>query len=100
MKRGGEGWPELGHLHAVSGKKGEARKILEELKSRKPPPSYAIAFVYAGLGDREQTLAWLDRAYQGHLGFQSVSIRADPYFDDLRSDTRFSDLLRRIGLPP
>ncbi len=56
----------LGHAYAVSGKKAEALKIIEELKdlsARSYVPPYNIAVVYAGLGEKDQAFAWLERAY-------------------------------------
>ena len=59
---------------------------------------YSIASVYARLGDKEQTLNWLEKAYQQHDAY-IVYLKIDPQFDSLRSDPRVTDLLRRIGLP-
>jgi hypothetical protein len=49
-----------------------------------------------GLGEKEQALHWLERAYEegaGHMG-----LKVDPTWDSLRSEPRFQDLLRRMGL--
>ncbi len=64
---GGDARMHLAHLYAVMGKPVEARKLLHEMEN--PPPGnfvspYDIASVYAGLGEKEQTLAWMDRAYK------------------------------------
>ena len=56
-----------------------------------------IATVYAGLGEKEEALAWLDKAYEARSDF-IVFIKVDLAWDGLRSDPRFQDLLRRIGL--
>jgi hypothetical protein len=56
-----------------------------------------IATVYAGLGEKEEALAWLEKAYEARSDF-IVFIKVDPAWDDLRSDPRFQDVLRRIGL--
>jgi hypothetical protein len=59
---------------------------------------YDIAVVYAGLGERDQALAWLERAYQERCGFITV-LKVDPRLDSLRSDPRFQDLVRRMNFP-
>ena len=91
----------LGHVYAVSGRKTEARKILAELQ-RLSEHSYVqatdVALVYAGLGDKDKVFAWLDKAYEEH-SFALSNLKVEPRFDLLRSDQRFADLLRRIGLP-
>ncbi|MEE9234307.1 MAG: protein kinase [Candidatus Acidoferrales bacterium] len=95
---------QLGHTYATAGRRDEARKILEELKrkaARGQVWSYGMAALYAGLGDREQALQWLERAldeemYEMHL---VGLIRVDPLLDPLRSDPRFQDLLRRMNFP-
>jgi hypothetical protein len=55
-----------------------------------------IALIYVGLGDQDQAMIWLDRAYEARF---KASILLRPAFDPLRSDARFKDLKRRIGLP-
>ncbi|HYG81577.1 MAG TPA: tetratricopeptide repeat protein, partial [Pyrinomonadaceae bacterium] len=92
----------LGHAHAVSGRRDEARRMLAELKdlskSERVPPE-EVARVYAGLGEKEQALTWLEKAYEEHSD-ALVFVRVDPAWDGLRSDPGFTDLLRRIGLAP
>ena len=87
---------ELGYLYAVVGRKDEAMAILDELKHR-IAPAFEIAVVHAGLGQREQALAWLEKAYERRDPFL-IYIGVDPNFDGLRSDRRFADLLRRLRL--
>jgi Flp pilus assembly protein TadD len=91
----------LGHVYAVSGKKAEARAVLDELKQRSRKeyvPADNIALVYAGLGEKDQAFTWLEKAYEEHA-FKMAWLKVEPYWDSLRSDPRFSDLLRRVGLP-
>jgi TolB-like protein/DNA-binding winged helix-turn-helix (wHTH) protein len=57
------------------------------------------AFLYAGLNDRDQAFAWLERAYQEH-DWCIVHLKDDPIWNRIRPDPRFNDLLRRVGLPP
>ncbi len=56
-----------------------------------------VAQLYAMLGEKEPTLQWLEKAYQDR-SFDLVTVKVDPIFDFLHSDSRFKDLLRRVGL--
>ena len=60
-----------------------------------PPAPFVNA--YLGLGDNEQALAWLERAYQEQSNILQL-IKVHPYFDPLRGDPRFVDLVHRVGL--
>jgi len=91
----------LGYAYAVLGKKGEARRLLDELKHRSTQeyvPAPNIALIYAGLGEKDQAFAWLDKGYKDR-SFQMQWIEIEPRWDSLRSDARFQDLMRRVGLP-
>ena len=93
---------ELAHAHAVSGKREEAQKELARLKEtaqHKYVPAYQIAAVYAGLGEKDQAFAWLDKAYDERSDLL-VNLKREQKFDDLRSDPRFAELLRHVGLAP
>jgi hypothetical protein len=61
--------------------------------------SYQHAEIYARLGEKDQAFAWLERAYEEHEMFLTI-VNVDPAFDDLRSDSRYVELLRRINLGP
>lgn len=91
---------EMGHTYAVAGRRKEAQAILDELaelsKTRHVSP-YLPAMVYTGLGDVEKAVQELTRAYTERAE-RLVYIAADPRFDRLRSDPRFLDLIRKIGL--
>ena len=90
----------LGHHYGLSGKPDEARKILDELNEMSAlryVPSYLIASIYAGLGDKDQAFGWLEKAFEERF-FLLIWIKGDPRFDSLRSDARYSDLLARLGL--
>jgi TolB-like protein/Tfp pilus assembly protein PilF len=92
----------IGRIYAVSGKKAEALKILEQLKeiSRKSYVSpYCFVIVYLGLGEKDQAFQWLERAYRERV-LDLSHLTVDPYFAGLRSDPRFIDLVRRIGIAP
>jgi serine/threonine protein kinase/Flp pilus assembly protein TadD len=91
----------LGHALGVSGFRVRAQKVLEELKTlsrrRYVPPEY-IAVVYEGLGDTDATFQWFEKAYQERSMHSWVY--PDPRHDPIRSDSRFKELMRRMGLPP
>jgi len=90
----------LGHVYGVSGKKAEARALLDELKQmslQEYVPAESIALVYVGLGEKDQAFAWLEKAY-GERSFGVAWLKVEPRWDSLRSDPRFADLLRRVGL--
>jgi TolB-like protein/DNA-binding winged helix-turn-helix (wHTH) protein/Flp pilus assembly protein TadD len=89
----------LAYAYAVSGQREEALKMVKDLEDRQSQHSSTdanIALIYVGLGDRDQAMIWLDKAYQARF---NPSILLRPAWDPLRSDARFQDLLRRIGLP-
>jgi TolB-like protein/DNA-binding winged helix-turn-helix (wHTH) protein/Tfp pilus assembly protein PilF len=88
----------LAYAYAVSGMRDEAERILDNLKSRSPQAfsNYPeIAMVYVGLGEKDQTMAWLEKAYAERV---SPWVLMRPCFNPMRSDPRFQDLLHRVGL--
>jgi TolB-like protein/DNA-binding winged helix-turn-helix (wHTH) protein/Flp pilus assembly protein TadD len=89
----------LGYVYAVAGRREEATQIIKDLEARdeqNPSVGADIALIYVGLGDHDQAMIWLNKAYEARF---KASILLRPAFDSLRSDVRFQDLLRRIGLP-
>jgi len=92
----------LGHVYAVSGNKSEARTVLDQLKQLSGQeyvqPTH-IAQIYAGLDERDQAFAWLEKGYE-ERSFQMQFIKIEPRWDSLRADPRFQDLMRRMGFPP
>jgi tetratricopeptide (TPR) repeat protein len=89
----------LARAYAASGRKAEAVGLLHDLNKRSAPGNaYApeIATIDAALGDKDQAMTWLEKAYEERFN-PSVLLR--PGFDPLRSDPRFQELERRIGLP-
>lgn len=92
----------IGYTYAVSGRRLEAQNVLAELhrlsKQRYVSP-YHMAMVYAGLGERDTTFIWLEKAYGDREGRLTI-LKFAPEFDRLRSDPRYEDLLRRVGLTP
>ena len=75
--------------------------VLNELKElpslEQSAPAFGIALIYVGLGEKDQALEWLKKAKTEHDPFL-IYIKADPNFDSLRSDSRFADLMRGVGL--
>ncbi len=91
----------LGHAYAVSGQRAEALKTIEELQqlsSQMYVPARGIAEIYIGLGDKERAFAWLDKALDQRNGWL-IHLKGNPRYDSLRTDPRYADLVRRIGLP-
>jgi tetratricopeptide (TPR) repeat protein len=89
----------LARAYAAAGKRQEATALLNDLRTRSADGySHAaeIAMVYAALGDKDQAMTWLNQAYEERFN-PGVLLRIG--FDPLRSDPRFQDLLRRVGLP-
>ena len=92
----------LGHAYAVSGKKSEALKILGELKEmskRRSVSPLDFAILYAGLGDKERALESLEKAAEERVGWL-INLKVDPRFAGLRTEARYTDLIRRLGLAP
>jgi tetratricopeptide (TPR) repeat protein len=92
----------IGYTYAVAGRVVEAQKVLQELQdlSRQRYVSpYHVAMVYAGLGEQDKTFEWLEKAYAEREGRMTI-LKSAPEFDSLRSDPRYADLVRRIGLTP
>jgi hypothetical protein len=93
----------FGYACGLAGRRAEADRALLKLKelaqqSYVPPLANALAFL--GLGQRDEVFKWLDRAYEERDCRRFLFLNVDPIFDPLRSDPRFEELLRRVGLPP
>jgi eukaryotic-like serine/threonine-protein kinase len=92
----------LGYGYAVSGRRAEALAMIKDLEARyerHEALGVDLASIYAGLGDKDQAFAWLEKDFQARSGFLPRVRWYVPY-ESLRSDPRFADLLRRIGLKP
>jgi TolB-like protein/Flp pilus assembly protein TadD len=93
---------DLGYGFAVSGKRAEALAVLKELEGKYEKHeaiAQDLAAVCAGLGEKDQAFAWLEKDFQARSGLLAW-IRWTPPFESLRDDPRYADLLRRIGLKP
>lgn len=91
----------LGHILAVSGDREGALRILAEFEKdsrRRFVPAFDSAMIYAGLGEKDRTFALLEEAYQENSSWL-FNMNHDPRLAPLRSDPRFRELTRKVGLP-
>jgi serine/threonine protein kinase/Tfp pilus assembly protein PilF len=91
---------ELREAFARSGIKGFYQKLLEQFKAgpQTEQDKVTIAELYARLGEKDQAFEWLEKAYAEHSD-GLVRLKEELGFDNLRSDPRYADLVRRVGLP-
>ncbi len=80
----------------MSGRRSEALKALQKRQRSAPP--IQIAWIYAALGDNDQAFQWLEKAYREHV-ISLFWLKVDPRYDGLRSDRRYTALLKKMGLP-
>ena len=90
----------LAYADAAEGKRDEALKLRDELEQQSlhtyvEPCQMAI--LYSGLGDNDQAFRWLGQAYKDHAGTLMFA-KVDPFFNGLRADSRFTELLKKMGL--
>jgi serine/threonine protein kinase/tetratricopeptide (TPR) repeat protein len=94
--------PHLAHIHAVTGKREQARrelaKLLEGSRQHYIDP-YVIAGIYVGLGETDKAFEWFEKAYE-ERSEEILFLKVDPVLDSIHADPRYQSLLRRIGLPP
>ena len=91
----------LGWVYAMAGRRKEAEKVLESfntLSLRASVDPYWLAAIYANLKDKDRAFELLEKSYQTHSG-NLAYLKPDPFWDGLRSDPRYADLLHRMGLP-
>jgi TolB-like protein/DNA-binding winged helix-turn-helix (wHTH) protein/Flp pilus assembly protein TadD len=94
----------LAHAYSSAGKMAEAQKILHDLERKLSATTgtspYTMATIYAGLDEKEKAFAWLNRAFQERsFELSEGYLKTDPTINNLRSDPRFQELARRVGLP-
>jgi tetratricopeptide (TPR) repeat protein len=90
----------IGHAYAISGRKNEAQKVLDELVEMLPQSyvePYFIATIYAALDEKDQAFIWLEKGFEDHIA-SMANLKIDPMLDSLRGDPRFESLLQRMGL--
>ncbi|HQR33633.1 MAG TPA: tetratricopeptide repeat protein, partial [Blastocatellia bacterium] len=93
---------QLGHVYAISGKRAEAQQMLDELMKQAQQPNfnpYDIAPIYAGLGEKDPSFAWLEKARE-YRAESLLFLKVDPWLDSLRADQRYTEMLRRLNLSP
>jgi hypothetical protein len=94
----------LAHAYARAGGRGAALKLIDELgrierdAADEYVPSFGVIWAYAGLADNDHAFARLQKAYEEGSD-RMIWLNVDPLLDPLRSDPRFDDLVRRMGLP-
>src|SRR5205807_7129203 len=92
----------LAQAYAAARMREEMQKIRDELNERSKEryvSPYYVANIYAALGDKEQALHWLEKGYE-ERNPDFIELKVEPVLDVLRTDARFRDLLRRVGLAP
>jgi eukaryotic-like serine/threonine-protein kinase len=103
----GQAQARIGYIHGLRGRASQATQILNTLKARVDERDRSgtqgdlardVAAVYMGLGKREETLTWLERAAELRAGWM-LYLAIDPTFKPLHAEPRFQALLRRVGLP-
>ncbi len=93
-------WSELAYVYGRSGQQAQAERALQKLlqwDQRQPVDPAAIVWAYVGTGNKDQAFAYLEQAYAQHSS-TLTTLKVEPGFDPLRSDPRYQDLLRRVGL--
>jgi tetratricopeptide (TPR) repeat protein len=91
----------LGYAHARLGGRGRALRIIEKLRATSKKgfvPAFYFALVYAALEDTEQAFMWLEKGYEQRFT-RFAYLKLEALWDPLRSDDRFSRLIRRVGIP-
>jgi tetratricopeptide (TPR) repeat protein len=92
----------LGESYALSGNRAEALtaiSALKEMSKQRYVSPHCVAMIYVGLGEKDLAFEWLQKAYEArseHLSWLKIDARVNP----LRSDPRFAELMRRVGLTP
>ncbi|HZS04346.1 MAG TPA: protein kinase [Blastocatellia bacterium] len=90
----------LGHVYGLAGNRAAAERVIEELEQiakQRYVPSYYFALVALGMGEMDQAFRWFEKACEERSGFL-VYLGVEPMLDRLRSDARFENLLRHVGV--
>ncbi len=89
----------LGQLYGITGRREEAKKILARLlqaRGQHYTAAYSVALVYLGMGDKKEAVAWLEKGYEEHDGFDLGPIRIDPLLASLHGHPAFEALAEKI----
>jgi hypothetical protein len=91
----------MAYAYGLVGRSFEAEGMLGALRKRLAPGSrtddLGLAYAYTGLGEKQQAITYLEREYEVH-STAMTSLKSNPWYDSLRSDPRFLDLMRRVHL--
>lgn len=90
----------LATAYASAGRRNEAIRLINELKERRQKgfvPASTFINPYLALHDYDKAFVWFERAYQEQSGILKYA-KVNPFFDPVREDQRFKDLLHRVGL--
>ncbi len=93
-------WSELAYVYGRSGQQAQAEHALQkllQLNRRQPVDPAAVVWAYVGTGNKDQAFAYLEKAYLERSS-TLATLKVEPRFDPLRSDPRYQDLLRMVGL--
>jgi len=91
----------LGWIYATSGRRAEALRVARQFKdfsAHAYVDFYELALIYAGMGDKDEAFHWLEKAYEEHSASMPY-LGVDLFWEKIRSDPRYADLLRRVGMP-
>jgi tetratricopeptide (TPR) repeat protein len=91
----------MGHAYAVAGQRMQAVGILNQLmeaRRKRQVDPYYMGLIYVGLGDKDRAFEWFEKAYQEKTE-ELLMLKVEPQLDPVRSDPRFHNLVRRLGLP-
>jgi len=95
-------WAMIAYISSRSGDRARANAALERLqniKQHRAVDSLCFTVAYIGLGNNDEALLWLEKAYQEHSN-SLTALKVDPTFDQLRGAPRFQEFVRRVGLTP
>jgi tetratricopeptide (TPR) repeat protein len=87
-------------VYAFAGRREDALALMNEClgsRNRKPIDTYAIAEIYAAVGDEDEAFLWLEQAYKDHC-MSIAQLKIDPFIDSLRPGPRFNEYLIKVGL--
>jgi TolB-like protein/DNA-binding winged helix-turn-helix (wHTH) protein/Tfp pilus assembly protein PilF len=93
-------WSEEAYVHGRAGQQAQARLALEKLQKfyrQQSTDPVAIVWAYIGMNQKDQALSWLQKGYAQHSS-ALTTLKVEPGYDPLRSDLRFQDLMRKVGL--